>query len=144
MVDEVFEKLIQLIQNRENKKQETRTFFMINTICGQNVYNNSVRYLNSKKEQYGRDLGFYKKALNIAIKNKTCQAFKELLKQFIEIKQIFKMSCLVMKLDFSIENPLQYKRKERLSNKRYLSVFENNLSNKSNDVRNFRYEEKKK
>ncbi|RIA85747.1 hypothetical protein C1645_830339 [Glomus cerebriforme] len=43
-----------VLLNDENEKQKTGTFFMINTIHGQNVYSDSVRYLDSKKEQYSR------------------------------------------------------------------------------------------
>ena len=79
--ENVFEKSIQLIQN---ENQETGTFLMINSIRGDDVYNDSVKYLDSKKEQYGRGLGLCKKALNLAIENKSCQAFEELLQHFIE------------------------------------------------------------
>ncbi|RGB22324.1 hypothetical protein C1646_776280 [Rhizophagus diaphanus] len=43
----VFEKLIQLIHN---EKQETETFLIINSIYEDDVYNNSVKYLDLKKE----------------------------------------------------------------------------------------------
>ena len=40
--------------------------------------------LDSRKEQYGRDIGLCKNALNLAIENKSSQALEQLLQQFIE------------------------------------------------------------
>ncbi|CAB4374631.1 unnamed protein product [Rhizophagus irregularis] len=78
IAEKVFEKSVQIIENEYQLKQ-TGTFLMINTIRGQDVYSGFVKHLDSKKEQYGRSFGLCKKALNLAIKNKSIQIFEEIL-----------------------------------------------------------------
>ena len=39
--------------------------------------------MGSRKEQYSHSLGLCKKALNLAIENKSIQTFEEILQQFI-------------------------------------------------------------
>ena len=112
---------------------------MINTIRGQDVYNSSVKHLDSKKEQYGRGLGLCKKALNLAIDNKSIQAFEELLQQFIEVQTNTIQDEALLKENYmsetsNIANPLQHKGKGRPANKRYLSAIENFSSKSSNHV----------
>src|SRR5439155_16276731 len=82
-MEKVFEESIQLIQNEKQLKQ-TVTFLVINAIRGQDVYCSAVKYLDSKKDQYGRGLGLCKKALDLAIENKSIQTFEEILQQFIK------------------------------------------------------------
>jgi hypothetical protein len=137
--ENIFERLIQLIQN---KNQETGTFFTINIIRKQDVYSSSVKNLDLKKEQYGHDLDFCKKALNLTIENKYCQAFKKLLQQFIETQTNIQDGTAIDQYNemfskpetFNIANPYQHKGKGRPANKRYLSAIENHLSNKSNNI----------
>ncbi|CAB5180119.1 unnamed protein product [Rhizophagus irregularis] len=74
IAEKVFEKSVQIIKNEYQLKQ-TGTFLMINIIHGQDVYSGSVKHLDSKKEQYGRGLGLCKKALNLAIENKSIIRF---------------------------------------------------------------------
>ena len=53
---------IQLIQN---EKQETGTFFMINSIRGDDVYSDSVNIWIQEKYNMGVVLGFLKKFLKL-------------------------------------------------------------------------------
>ncbi|CAB4407838.1 unnamed protein product [Rhizophagus irregularis] len=139
IAEKVFEKSVQIIENEYQLKQ-TGTFLMINTIHGQDVYSGSVKHLDSKKEQYGHGLGLCKKALNLAIENKSIQTFKEILQQFINNVQVNTMQNRDQHNDIyseaevcNIANSLQHKGKGRPTNKRYLSAIEN-YSNKNRDV----------
>ena len=75
-----------------------------------------------------RGLGLCKKALNLAIENKSIQTFEEILQEFIKVQ---------MNTDqhndtsseaeaYNIANLLQHKGKRRPANKRYLSAIKNN------------------
>lgn len=136
--ERVFEKSIQLSQNGE-QQEPTGTFLIMNAIRGQDVYSGSVKHLDLKKEQYGRGLGLCKKALNLAIENKSNHILEELLQQFIEAQMDTQSMqaqdrTLIDQHDISSEdiaNPLQHKGKGRPNNKRFLSAIENN---KNKDV----------
>lgn len=137
--ENVFEKSIQLIQN---ENQKTGTFSMINNIRGQDVYSSSIKNLDLKKEQYGYGLGFCKKALNLAIENKSCQAFEELLQHFIKAQTNNQDETAIDRYNemfnesgtFNIANPYQHKGKGRPANKRYLSAIENHSGSRSSDI----------
>jgi len=140
IAEKVFEKSIQFIENEDQK--QTGTFLIINTIRGQDVYSGSVKYLDSKKGQYGHGLGLCKKALNLAIENKSIQIFEEILQQFInaQVNTMQNGTLADQHNDvyseaevYSIANPFQHKGKERPANKRYLSAIENH-SSKNGDV----------
>jgi hypothetical protein len=98
--------------------------------------------LDSIKEQYGHGLGLCKKALNLAIENKSIQTFEEILHQFINV-QVNTMqngtfadqhNDIYSEAEVcNIANPLQHKGKGRPTNKRYLSAIENH-QNKNRDV----------
>ncbi|CAB4445995.1 unnamed protein product [Rhizophagus irregularis] len=115
---------------------------MINSIHEDDVYNDSVKYLDSKKEQYGRGLELCKKALNLAIENKSYQAFEELLQHFIEAQTnildvitIDQHNNMFSEAEtVNIANLHQHKEKGRPANKRYLLAIKNYSSNTNNDI----------
>ncbi|CAI2196024.1 7651_t:CDS:1, partial [Funneliformis geosporum] len=69
--EKINEKSIHLIQNEE---QQTETFQIMNIIREQDVYSEFIKEQNSKKNLHGRGLGLCKKALILAIENKSNQA----------------------------------------------------------------------
>jgi hypothetical protein len=145
--EKVFEKSIQLIQDQDEEHlKQTGTFLMINAIRGQDVYNDTVKCRDLKKDQYGHGLGLCKKALNLAIENKSIQIFEDVLQQFIttqmDIIQDENSLDTNQHNDISSEigthniaNPLQHRGKGRPANKRYLSSIENHSSNTSDSRR---------
>jgi hypothetical protein len=80
---------------------------MINTIRGQDVYNSSIKNLDSKKEQYGHGQKSYK----------SYQVFEELLQQFIEAQTNIQDGTAIDRYNklfsesrtFNIANPYQHK-----------------------------------
>ncbi|CAG8740602.1 14937_t:CDS:2, partial [Rhizophagus irregularis] len=76
VMDKIQENSIQLIQDGE---QRTGTFYTLNIIRGQEVYNEFIKNLDSKKEIFGRGIGLCKKALNLAIASNSHQVFENLL-----------------------------------------------------------------
>ncbi|CAB5360432.1 unnamed protein product [Rhizophagus irregularis] len=134
VMDKIQENSIQLIQDGE---QRTGTFYTLNIIRGQEVYNEFIKNLDSKKEIFGREIGLCKKALNLAIASNSHQVFENLLQQFIE-QQTVSLSAQDDDLTeevLSISNPIQHKGKGRPANKRYLSAIENH-SNRNANSRN--------
>ena len=126
-IEKINEKSIYLIQNKE---QHTGTFHMINIIRGQDVYSGSVKDLDSKKELYGRGIGLCKKALTLAIENKSNQAFEELVKQFIKNQT----NTLSLQNGISVDNINNESEILSIadpSNKRYLSAIENTKRSES-------------
>ncbi|CAB5181662.1 unnamed protein product [Rhizophagus irregularis] len=95
-------------------EQRTGTFYTLNIIRGQEVYNEFIKNLDSKKEIFGRGIGLCKKALNLAIATQDDDLTEEVL---------------------GISNPIQHKGKGRPANKRYLSAIENR-SNRNANSRN--------
>ncbi|PKY20812.1 hypothetical protein RhiirB3_434218 [Rhizophagus irregularis] len=134
VMDKIQENSIQLIQDGE---QRTGTFYTLNIIRGQEVYNEFIKNLDSKKEIFGRGIGLCKKALNLAIASNSHQVFENLLQQFIE-QQTLSLSAQDDDLTeefLGISNPIQHKGKGRPANKRYLSAIENR-SNRNANSRN--------
>ncbi|EXX62892.1 hypothetical protein RirG_157450 [Rhizophagus irregularis DAOM 197198w] len=134
VMDKIQENSIQLIQDGE---QRTGTFYTLNIIRGQEVYNEFIKNLDSKKEIFGRGIGLCKKALNLAIASNSHQVFENLLQQFIE-QQTVSLSAQDDDLTeevLGISNPIQHKGKGRPANKRYLSAIEN-CSNRNANSKN--------